>query len=103
MTPAASDAADLAGKIREAVSSGDFPEAQRLWREYGQRFREDLRRGALPHSRLTEARELAQWTKTMALCARAFARDRLQRTVVAQQYRDYRDATPPPPTLTMRG
>ena len=100
MIPTASVAADLAGRIREAVSSGDFPEAQRLWREYGERFCEDLRRGPVPQIRLTEARKLSEWTRTTALCARAFARDRLQRMAVARQYHI---APPPPSTVTMRG
>ena len=79
-------ATDLSKRIREAVSSGEFEKARRLWVEYGNKFRQDLRRGTVPRSRLEEARQLAEWTRSTALCARAFARDRLAQIAVSRRY-----------------
>ena len=38
------------------------------------------------HSSVTEARELAEWTRMAALCARARIQDRLNQIAVAQKY-----------------
>ena len=72
--------------IRETVASGDFSKARLLWEEYGERFHADMLRGPVPISRLTEARELAEWTRVAALCARARAQDRLNQIAVSQKY-----------------
>jgi len=77
---------ELPERIRQAVASGEFAKARLLWAEYGNRFCEDLRRGPVPHSRLQDARQLAEWTRATALCARAFARDRLAQIAVSRRY-----------------
>jgi hypothetical protein len=76
----------LPRQIREAVASGDLLKARLLWEEYGETFRADRLRGPLPQRRLAEARELAEWTRMAALCARAHLRDRLNQIAVAQRY-----------------
>jgi hypothetical protein len=76
----------LPAQIREAVASEEFSKAQLLWKEYAEQFCADIGRGPVPESRFKEACELADWTRTTALCARAFARDRLARIAVTQQY-----------------
>ena len=76
----------LPQRIRKAVASGEFPKARLLWEEYGESFRAERKRGPLPLSRLAEARELAEWTRMAALCARARIQDRLNQIAVAQKY-----------------
>ena len=82
----------LPQRIRDAVAAGEFAKARRLWEEYGDTFRADRERGPLPLSRLAEARELAEWTRMAALCARAHAQAKLNQIAVAGKY----EATPPP-------
>jgi hypothetical protein len=77
---------NLPQQIRKAGASGEFAKVRRLWEEYGDTFRADRLRGPLPRSRLAEARELYEWTRMVALCARARARDRLNQIAVAQKY-----------------
>jgi len=74
---------ELTRRIRQAVASGDLARARTLWAEYGTRFGDG---GRISSGEVAEARELAAWTRTMALSARAFARDRLARVTVAQHY-----------------
>jgi hypothetical protein len=76
----------LPQQIRDAVASDEFSKARLLWEEYGELFRADILRGPVPQSRLAEARELAEWTRMAALCARARMRDRLNQIAVAQKY-----------------
>jgi hypothetical protein len=76
----------LPQRIRKAVASGEFSKARLLWEEYGAACRADRLRGPLPLSRLAEARELAEWTRMAALCARARIQDRLNQIAVAQKY-----------------
>lgn len=85
--------ASLPQQIRAAVASGEFSKARLLWEQYGKEFHADVLRGPIPQSRLTEARELAEWTRMAALCARAHAQDRLNRIAVAQKY-GWPDARP---------
>lgn len=78
--------ASLPERIRKAVASGEFPKARLLWEEYAETFRTDRKLGPLPLSRLAEARELAEWTRVAALCARARIQDRLNQIAVSQKY-----------------
>jgi len=79
-------AGSLPERIRRAVASGEFAKARLLWEEYAETFRADRKLGPLPLSRLAEARELAEWTRMAALCARARIQDRLNQIAVAQKY-----------------
>jgi hypothetical protein len=77
---------NLPQRIRDAVASGEFTKAKLLWEEYGETFRADRQRGPLSLGRVVEARELAEWTRMAALCARAHIQDRLNQIAVAQKY-----------------
>jgi hypothetical protein len=80
------EADSLPQRIRKAVESGEFSKARLLWEQYGASFRTDRLLGPLPASRLTEARELATWTRITVLSARAHAQARLNQIAVAQKY-----------------
>ncbi len=62
---------DLAERFREAVSSGEFERAARIWNEYAGERLADARRGC--GDRLSEMRELTEWARTVAVCFRAQA------------------------------
>ena len=74
-------------QIRNAAASGEFSKARLLWEDYGRQFRADILRGPVPQSRLAEARELYEWTRMVALCARAHAQAKLNQIAVAGKYR----------------
>jgi hypothetical protein len=76
----------LTQQIRATVASGEFLKARLLWAEYGRQFRADIERGPLPQTRLAEARELYEWTRMVALCARAHAQAKLNQIAVARKY-----------------
>jgi hypothetical protein len=86
MAATTSENATLPRRIREAVARGELSRARLLWQAYGERFRADLRCGPLPQSRLTEARELAEWTRMAALNTRARAQARLNQIAVARKF-----------------
>jgi hypothetical protein len=62
---------DLAERFRDAVSSGEFERASRIWDEYAGERLADARRGC--GDRLSEMRELTEWARTVCLCFRAQA------------------------------
>ncbi|MBZ5727988.1 MAG: hypothetical protein LAP87_23720 [Acidobacteriia bacterium] len=72
--------------VRQAVASGEFARAQRLWNEYAARFEAELARGAIGEARLAEMRELVEWSRTVVLCARAHLGDQLDSAHVAEEY-----------------
>ena len=72
--------------IREAVASGEFERAQRLWTGYMAILSDEVRQGSFRESRLTEASELLEWSRRVVLCARAHAQDQLNSLHVAEQY-----------------
>lgn len=76
----------LPQQIRNAVASGEFSRARLLWEDYGQEFRAGILSGPMPQSGLTEARELSEWTRMTALCARAHAQAKLNQIAVARKY-----------------
>lgn len=76
----------LSQQIRKAVATGELSKARSLWEAYGEQFRADILRAPLPRTRMTEARELAEWTRMAALGARARAQVKLNRIAVARKY-----------------
>jgi hypothetical protein len=76
----------LSHQIRQAVASGEFSKARLLWETYGQQFRADILRAPMPQARITEARELAEWTRMTALRSRARAQAKLNQIAVSQKY-----------------
>jgi hypothetical protein len=72
--------------IRQAVASGEFQKALTLWEEHARRLLQELRSGTFTSEKLAETRDLVEWCRTTALCARSHAQARLNRVRAAQQY-----------------
>jgi hypothetical protein len=72
--------------IRQAMASGQFQVAERLWTSYASRLQEELRRGLLTKASLEEARELVEWSRLTVLCMRAHAQARLGGLHIAGAY-----------------
>ena len=72
--------------IRQAVSSGEYERAQFLWSECAAALAGELSRGRLTEARLSEVRELMEWSRTVVLCARAHMQDQLNSLHVAGEY-----------------
>lgn len=75
--------------IRRAVTSGEFARAQLLWNECAAALEGDARRGSLTEARLTEVRQLVEWSRIVVLCERARLRDRLNGLHVAGEYEHF--------------
>ncbi len=69
----------LPDTLRNAVASGEFQGALRLWEEYAGTLAEMARRGTLTEAALQEAAQLVEWARTVALMARAHGLDQLAR------------------------
>jgi hypothetical protein len=78
--------------IRQAMASGQYQLAERLWNGYMVRLKEDLRRGSLTQNTLDEARELLEWSRVSVRCMCAHAQARLGVLHIAAAYGD----APPP-------
>jgi hypothetical protein len=76
----------LISPIRQAMASGQFPLAGRLWNGYAAQLTEQLRRGSLTAVALEEARELVEWSRRTVLSMRAQAQGRLSSLHVAGVY-----------------
>ena len=74
------------GPIRQAISSEEFGRAQRLWNECAAALAGELRRGCLTQARLSEVRELVEWSRNVVSCERAYLLDRLNSLHVAGEY-----------------
>ena len=72
--------------IRQAVNSGEFDRAQLLWNQCAAGLAEELRTGCLSAARLSEVRELVEWSRIVVLCARAHLLDQLNSLHVAGEY-----------------
>jgi len=72
--------------IRQAMASGQFQLAERLWNGYMTRLKEELRRGSLTQDAVDEAGELLRWSRTTVLCIRAHAQARLGSLRIAGAY-----------------
>ena len=72
--------------IRQAVNSGEFGRAQVLWKECAAGLAADLSNGCLTEARLKEVREMVEWSRMVALGARAHLQDRLNSLHVARKY-----------------
>jgi hypothetical protein len=82
--------------IRQAVASGDFQLAGRLWNGYMARLKEELRRGSLTEAGLQEASELMDWSRLVVLCMRAHIQERVGSLHIAGEYANPSAATPSP-------
>ncbi|MCX6627570.1 MAG: hypothetical protein NTW28_08075 [Candidatus Solibacter sp.] len=72
--------------IRQAVNSGEFDRAQFLWNQCAAGLAEELRTGSLSAARLSEVRELVEWSRLVVLCERAHMQDQLNSLHVAGEY-----------------
>jgi predicted protein tyrosine phosphatase len=72
--------------IRQAVNSGEFGRAQLLWAECSAALAVDLSAGCLTAARLSEVRELVEWSRMVALCERAHLQRRLNTLHAAREY-----------------
>lgn len=77
-------------RIREAVASGEFKRAQDLWTAYTLQLEEELRQGSFSETELAQLRDLMEWSRGVALCARLHAQDRLNSLLVAAEYANHR-------------
>ena len=75
-----------AARIRDAIDSGEYQKALRLWNGYAAQVRAEIRKGTLSMDALAEARELVAWSRTVLNCARAHALDRLNTLHAAGAY-----------------
>jgi hypothetical protein len=73
-------------RIREAVASGEFQRAQQLWNAYVFQLQEQLRCGSFSALQLGQVRDLVEWSRSVALCARQHAQDRINSLLVAAEY-----------------
>jgi hypothetical protein len=83
-------------RIREAVASGEFKRAQDLWDAYIMQLEVELRHGSLSATKLAQVRDLMDWSRGVALCARLHAQDRLNSLLIAAEYGN-------PPSSTISG
>jgi hypothetical protein len=80
--------------IRRAVGSGEFRKALTLWEGHARQLRQEIRSGTFTEEKLAETRELVEWCRVTALCARSHAQARLNQIAAARRY----GAPPGPPT-----
>jgi hypothetical protein len=73
-------------RIRDAVASGEFKRAQDFWDAYIVQLVEELRQGSFTETKLAQVRDLMEWSRSAALCARLHAQDRLNSLLVAAEY-----------------
>ena len=71
-------APSLPNTIRNAIASGEFSRALKLWEEYAADLAEMARRGSLTQNSLQEAGQLVQWARTTTLTARAHGLEALE-------------------------
>jgi hypothetical protein len=72
--------------IRQAIACREYERAKRLWTEYMDGLRGELRRGALTQAQMDEAGELLEWARVTMLCQRAHMQQRLRGLQVAGIY-----------------
>ncbi len=85
-------------EMRRAVAAGEWHAVLRLWDVYAAGILEEIDRGTCTPARMSEAREFLDWTKRVALCARAQAQQRLDAIHAAKQY----GPQPSPPRSSVR-
>jgi hypothetical protein len=65
--------------IRQAVISGEFDRAQRLWNDCAAELAGQLGSGCLTEAMLAEVRALVEWSRVAVLCERAHLQNQLDR------------------------
>jgi len=82
--------------IRQAVASGEFERARQLWEAYMLQLEAQVRQGSFTAIQLAQVRDLVEWSRGVALCARQHAQDRLNSLLIAAEYGN-------PPSSTISG
>jgi hypothetical protein len=77
---------DRTNGIRNAIASGEFPRAERLWGKYMAGLREQLHRGTLSSAQFKEAGELLEWVRLVVNCRRAHIQNQLASLQAAGAY-----------------
>ena len=72
--------------IRQAVTSGEFDRAQLLWNHCVAGLATELGTGSLSAARLSEVRELVEWSRAVVLCERSHLLHQLNSLHVAGEY-----------------
>ena len=83
--------------IRQAVISGEFTRARLLWEECAAGLAEEVSNGSLSPAMLSEVGQLVEWSRIVALCARAHLQGQLNGLHVAREY----ELPVPPPVHRM--
>ncbi len=83
--------------MRDAITSGELPEALVLWNAYVPRFADAMQLGQVTLGQWRELGEFVAWARLAALTERAFAQDQLQSLHVTATYGD--PAPPARPNL----
>jgi hypothetical protein len=63
--------------LRDAIASGEFPKALRLWDEYAGDLRCAIQNRTATEADMAEMRELVEWSRVVVECARAHSLQRL--------------------------
>jgi hypothetical protein len=77
---------DLRQSIRQAMASGEFVTAQRLWHTYAEQVRAAILKGSATADLMTEMRELVDWSRLVVQTFRAHTGDQVNRAHVARVY-----------------
>lgn len=77
---------DRTNRIRNAIASGEFPRAERLWGEYMAGLRDEIDRGTLSSAQFKEAGELLEWARLVITCRRAHIQNQLASLQAAGAY-----------------
>ena len=79
--------------IREAIASGEFSKALRLWNEYANQLAAKVRGGVATESDFAAARELMEWSRSAVRVFRAHAAYQLYQLCTTRKYEEPK--TPP--------
>jgi hypothetical protein len=89
---------ESAARIREAIAHEEYQEALGLWKAYASRWQEAVERGEASPEQMAEGCALAEWGRTVLLCARAQLQERWHVLHAAAVY----GARPAPPPRLVR-
>ena len=64
-------------RLQDSISSGEFPKATALWEIHAAQVADEIRGGICSQARLTQMRELIDWTRGIVTCTRAHAQRRV--------------------------
>ena len=80
--------------VRQAVAAEDWRGASLSWNDYAAALQRSILNGTCNAERMTEARQLLDWTKRSVLCLRAQTQDQLNGLHAVRQYSPSEDSAP---------